>query len=45
MSAIGGALGFRPRTKGDYAFILHMIETMTPKTGRMAVVAPHGGPC
>jgi len=31
-----------PKTKGDYAFILHMIETMKPKTGRMAVVAPHG---
>jgi len=34
--------GMPPRTKGDYAFILHMIETMKPKTGRMAVVAPHG---
>ena len=34
--------GLPPRTKGDYAFILHMIETMKPKTGRMAVVAPHG---
>ena len=31
-----------PRTKGDYAFILHMVETMKPRTGRMAVVAPHG---
>ena len=31
-----------PRTKGDYAFILHMIETLKPKTGRMAVVVPHG---
>ncbi|GGA50854.1 type I restriction-modification system subunit M [Dyella nitratireducens] len=34
--------GVPPRTKGDYAFILHMIETMKPKTGRMAVVVPHG---
>lgn len=34
--------GVPPRTKGDYAFILHMIETMKPGTGRMAVVAPHG---
>jgi len=34
--------GIPPRTKGDYAFILHMIEVMKPKTGRMAVVAPHG---
>jgi len=34
--------GIPPRTKGDYAFILHMVETMKPGTGRMAVVAPHG---
>jgi len=34
--------GTPPKTKGDYAFILHMVETMKPGTGRMAVVAPHG---
>jgi type I restriction enzyme M protein len=34
--------GLPPRTKGDYAFILHMVETMKPGTGRMAVVVPHG---
>lgn len=34
--------GTPPRTKGDYAFILHMIETLKPKTGRMGVVVPHG---
>lgn len=34
--------GMPPRTKGDYAFILHMIETMKPRSGRMAVVVPHG---
>jgi type I restriction enzyme M protein len=34
--------GVPPRTKGDYAFILHMVETMKPTTGRMAVVVPHG---
>jgi len=34
--------GIPPKTKGDYAFILHMVETMKPKTGRMAVVVPHG---
>jgi type I restriction enzyme M protein len=34
--------GRAARTKGDYAFILHMIETMKPGTGRMAVVVPHG---
>lgn len=34
--------GVPPRTKGDYAFILHMVETMKPGSGRMAVVVPHG---
>ena len=34
--------GIPPKTKGDYAFILHMVETLKPKTGRMAVVVPHG---
>lgn len=34
--------GIPPKTKGDYAFILHMIETLKPRTGRMAVVVPHG---
>ena len=34
--------GVPPRTKADYAFILHMVETMKPRSGRMAVVVPHG---
>ena len=34
--------GLPPKTKGDYAFVLHMIETLKPKTGRMGVVVPHG---
>jgi len=34
--------GTPPKTKADYAFILHMIETMKPVTGRMAVMVPHG---
>jgi type I restriction enzyme M protein len=34
--------GIPPKTKGDYAFILHMVETLRPKTGRMGVVVPHG---
>ncbi|WP_417507671.1 type I restriction-modification system subunit M [Marinomonas gallaica] len=34
--------GIPPKTKGDYAFILHMIETLNPTTGRMGVVVPHG---
>lgn len=34
--------GVPPRTKADYAFILHMISCMKPDTGRMAVVVPNG---
>jgi len=34
--------GVPPKNKGDYAFITHMVETAKPKTGRVAVVVPHG---
>ncbi|QFS98955.1 putative type I restriction enzymeP M protein [Labrenzia sp. THAF191b] len=34
--------GLPPKTKGDYAFISHMVETLKAKSGRMAVVVPHG---
>ena len=34
--------GLPPKTKGDYAFISHMIATLKPVTGRMGVVVPHG---
>lgn len=34
--------GIPPKTKGDYAFISHMVETLKPKTGRMGVIVPHG---
>ena len=34
--------GVPPRSKGDYAFISHMIEAATEKQGRVAVVVPHG---
>ncbi len=34
--------GVPPKDKGDYAFITHMIETLKPRTGRMAVIVPHG---
>lgn len=34
--------GLPPKTKGDYAFISHMIETLKLVTGRMGVVVPHG---
>jgi type I restriction enzyme M protein len=31
-----------PRKSGDYAWVQHMISSMAPATGRMAVVLPHG---
>ena len=34
--------GTPPKSKGDYAFISHMIETTTQGTGRVGVVVPHG---
>lgn len=34
--------GIPPKDKGDFAFISHMIETAKPKSGRVAVIVPHG---
>ena len=34
--------GVPPKSKGDYAFITHMIEVAVEKKGRVAVVIPHG---
>lgn len=34
--------GVPPKSKGDYGFILHMIETAFPKSGRVGVIVPHG---
>jgi type I restriction enzyme M protein len=34
--------GIPPKTKGDFAFISHMIETAKSLSGRVAVVVPHG---
>lgn len=34
--------GLPPKGRGDYAFILRMIESMQPGTGRMLVIVPHG---
>lgn len=34
--------GLPPKDKGDYAFISHMVETLKPKTGRGAIIVPHG---
>lgn len=34
--------GMPPASKGDYAFISHMVATAKPKSGRVAVIVPHG---
>lgn len=34
--------GIPPKSRGDYAFISHMVETMTETDGRVGVVVPHG---
>jgi len=34
--------GVPPAGNGDMAWVQHMIKSMKPKTGRMAVVLPHG---
>jgi len=34
--------GIPPKDKGDFAFITHMVEVAKPKTGRVAVIVPHG---
>ena len=34
--------GMPPAKSGDYAWVQHMIKSMAAKSGRMAVVLPHG---
>jgi len=34
--------GMPPKSKGDYAYISHMIKSLNPYTGRMGVIMPHG---
>ncbi len=34
--------GMPPASKGDYAFISHMIATAKPRSGRVAIIVPHG---
>lgn len=34
--------GVPPKDKGDFAFITHMVETAKTKSGRVAVIVPHG---
>ncbi|RTM03891.1 MAG: type I restriction-modification system subunit M [Hyphomicrobiales bacterium] len=36
------ARGLPPKSKADYAFILHMLAVARPAEGRVAIVAPHG---
>jgi type I restriction enzyme M protein len=36
------ARGVPPKSKADFAFILHMIESALPQIGRVGVIAPHG---
>ena len=34
--------GLPPKSKGDYAFITHMIETAREGTGKIGLIVPHG---
>jgi type I restriction enzyme M protein len=34
--------GIPPKSKADYAFITHLIETAVDGTGKVGVIAPHG---
>ena len=34
--------GIPPKSKGDFAFISHMVSILDEKKGRMSVVVPHG---
>lgn len=34
--------GIPPTSKGDYAFVMHMLHSLDDENGRMGVVLPHG---
>lgn len=34
--------GVPPASKGDYAFVLHMLSSLDAESGRMGIVLPHG---
>ena len=34
--------GIPPKSKGDYAFITHMVESAVEATGKVGVIVPHG---
>ena len=36
------ACGVPPASNGDFAWVQHMLASMTPETGRVGVVMPHG---
>ncbi|MBR0318344.1 MAG: type I restriction-modification system subunit M [Spirochaetia bacterium] len=36
------AWGVPPSSKGDYAFVLHMLHSLDSENGRMGIVLPHG---
>ena len=35
-------IGVPPSSKGDYAFVLHMLSSLDDSTGRMGIILPHG---
>lgn len=35
-------LGVPPQSRADYAFIQHILKSLKPKTGRCAILLPHG---
>lgn len=34
--------GLPPQSRGDYAFVSHMVESARPREGKVALIAPHG---
>lgn len=34
--------GIPPTSKGDYAFVMHMLHSLDDVTGRMGIILPHG---
>ena len=34
--------GIPPSSKGDYAFVMHMLHSLDDGTGRMGIILPHG---
>lgn len=34
--------GIPPTSKGDYAFVMHMLHSLDDTTGRMGIILPHG---